>query len=338
MVTKRTEKKTVYPIQTFITDLSFSLGIHQFSQQPAPPGSIPARRLIIVGDVHGTRRTLEALLSKVEFDKAEGDELIFVGDLVNKGPDSPGVIDLAVELGARGVRGNHDDAVLQAAAAAAAAASALKGDQSEERKGSSVEVVDDDGDDDVRKEKEKMRKSRSDATAGMLSTRQIEYLASLPLIIRIELTGPTGSSAGPPAGDEDTRTLVVVHAGLVPRTALEEQSPHAVMHMRSLARPDTDADGLMLVPLEEAGEEGWIAEWDRWQEERGGGAEKTMVVFGHDAKRRLQRGRWAVGLDTGCVYGGQLSAWVVGEGGSAGGGRGRLVQVDCVGGDEKKDV
>ena len=46
-----------------------------------------------------------------------------------------------------------------------------------------------------------------------------------------------------------------------------------------------------------------------------------LVVFGHDAVRGLQMYEHAVGLDTGCVYGGRLSGYLLPER--------RLVQVDA---------
>ena len=44
-------------------------------------------RLIIVGDIHGCVDELHALLDKVDFSR-DMDNLIFAGDLVNKGPSS----------------------------------------------------------------------------------------------------------------------------------------------------------------------------------------------------------------------------------------------------------
>ena len=63
-------------------------------------------RTLIVGDVHGCREELEDLLEESGWE--DGDQLVLVGDLVAKGPDSLGVIRLVRELEGRAVRGNHD--------------------------------------------------------------------------------------------------------------------------------------------------------------------------------------------------------------------------------------
>ena len=67
----------------------------------------------IIGDIHGMLRPLEALVAAV--DRADKErQFLFVGDYVNRGPDSRAVIDLLLSLGrARFVRGNHDDVLDQ---------------------------------------------------------------------------------------------------------------------------------------------------------------------------------------------------------------------------------
>jgi hypothetical protein len=75
------------------------------------PGTV-MKRTVIVGDVHGCIDELHALLREVGFD-AKTDQLILAGDLVAKGPASQEVVHAARELGALGVRGNHDDHLLQ---------------------------------------------------------------------------------------------------------------------------------------------------------------------------------------------------------------------------------
>ncbi len=61
----------------------------------------------IIGDVHGHLSELEALLRVVHFDPAD-DRLVFVGDLVNGGGESLGVLRAARDLGATVCLGNHD--------------------------------------------------------------------------------------------------------------------------------------------------------------------------------------------------------------------------------------
>jgi Calcineurin-like phosphoesterase len=71
-------------------------------------------RTIFIGDVHGCREELEALLARVGFSAGDaGDRLVMVGDLVVRGPDPAGTLDLLASLGARSVRGNHENRLLR---------------------------------------------------------------------------------------------------------------------------------------------------------------------------------------------------------------------------------
>ncbi|MDU5781865.1 MAG: metallophosphoesterase [Pantoea sp.] len=67
----------------------------------------------IVGDLHGCRRQLDALLLEKAFDK-RNDLLISVGDLIDRGPDSPGCLELLDAPWFRCVRGNHEEMALHA--------------------------------------------------------------------------------------------------------------------------------------------------------------------------------------------------------------------------------
>lgn len=72
--------------------------------------------LDIIGDVHGELQALDALLSQLgysdEGEHPEGRKLVFVGDLCDRGPDSPGVIRKVKALieaqAAQCVLGNHE--------------------------------------------------------------------------------------------------------------------------------------------------------------------------------------------------------------------------------------
>ncbi|GAA5924941.1 hypothetical protein JCM1841_005374 [Sporobolomyces salmonicolor] len=71
-------------------------------------------RLIIVGDLHGTHRSLLALLHRLSFAPSH-DTLVHTGDVVGKSPLDSSLQTLALlrKLGARGVRGNHDQRVVE---------------------------------------------------------------------------------------------------------------------------------------------------------------------------------------------------------------------------------
>ena len=63
----------------------------------------------VIGDVQGCFAQLEALLGKIGY-RRERDVLWFVGDLINRGPESLATLRFVRELGDRGVAvlGNHD--------------------------------------------------------------------------------------------------------------------------------------------------------------------------------------------------------------------------------------
>ncbi|KAI0303840.1 Metallo-dependent phosphatase-like protein [Multifurca ochricompacta] len=74
----------------------------------------PSRRLIIVGDIHGMKSSLDDLLNQVSYNK-DKDTLIHLGDITAKGPHS-GSLSVLSFLGTHnitGVRGNHDQMVIE---------------------------------------------------------------------------------------------------------------------------------------------------------------------------------------------------------------------------------
>lgn len=70
--------------------------------------------LIAIGDIHGCCKTLDALLEKLA--PGKGDELVFVGDYVDRGPCARAVIDrlmkLRNEVKCVFLRGNHEQLML----------------------------------------------------------------------------------------------------------------------------------------------------------------------------------------------------------------------------------
>lgn len=71
----------------------------------------------IIPDIHGYAKTLKALLAQLQPKKT--DQLVFLGDYIDRGPNSKGVIDEIMQLQAEGynvtaLRGNHEAFLLEA--------------------------------------------------------------------------------------------------------------------------------------------------------------------------------------------------------------------------------
>jgi len=379
-----TARPPIKGLTNIVADLPADL-LPDFSEDDGgePAGAVPTsrkKRLIIIGDVHGQKTALEALLAKVAFDR-EADHLILTGDLINKGPDSAGVVSLAMSLGASAVRGNNEDRVLLAHSAMKTSfISGTTGDDTAVSTGASSSASGDggkpgSGDGEPTDTLEQDPFSHGDKadkdTAVSLTPSQMAWLASLPVMLRVGKVGAFAPS------------LLVVHAGLVPGVALDKQDPWAVMNMRSLKYPLDDvlrdrvradlehaareaakkasssssASGSpggkkppprepapvtpedverefarrkgemeqaggdprehVAVPVEGRDGEPWVDAWNRYQAELADPAARQTVVYGHDAKAglRVAHGEtFTFGLDSGCVYGRELTAMIIEKG------------------------
>ena len=229
-------------------------------------------RRIFVGDVQGCRTELERLLEALRFDPAR-DEIQPVGDLVNRGPDSAGVLRLCRDLGAGGVLGNHDVHLLRTAAGI--------------RKRKSADTFQD--------------VLEADDRDALLA-----WLAQRPFV-----------RAFPGA--------LLVHAGISPAW----KDPVATLARLDAFREGADlAFAIAARYCDERGarpQEDWppppapFRPWyEFWPPD---GREPRTVVFGHWARGGLVLRPQVRGLDTGCVWGGRLTAWIEEED--------RIVQVDA---------
>lgn len=106
-----------------------------------------------------------------------------------------------------------------------------------------------------------------------LSSADWELLEGLPLTLSLAEHG-----------------AVIVHAGIVPGVPLDEQKREDLLKMRAL-EPDGTA----------------TSSWRErsWAQDYHG---PLHVIFGHNATSGLQLHPYATGLDSGCVYGGALTA------------------------------
>lgn len=211
----------------------------------------------VIGDVHGCASELRTLLAALGYDVREdgashpdGRTAVFVGDLVDRGPDTPGVLRLVMGMVATGdalcVSGNHEAKLVRA----------LKGAQVQVTHGLGESLAQLDG------ESEEFRQQALAFMDGLVSHFVL-----------------------------DEGRLVVAHAGLK-----ESYHGRSSGRVRSFAlygdtTGETDDFGL---PVRYP-----------WAQEYRGSA---MVVYGHTPVPSAEWVNNTICLDTGVVFGGELTA------------------------------
>ena len=221
-------------------------------------------KTIVVGDVHGCLDELVSLVQKTGYRQGI-DRLILAGDLVDRGPDSPGVVRYAMSIGAEAVMGNHDHKLLRRAKHMEKAAA-----------NPSYQIP-------MQPDKDQQ------ATIAMLGEKERAWLESLPNYIMLE-----------------EYNTVVAHAGMVPEVPLEKQNERVYQMIRFVKNGTTKMQA-MLMP-------GFIQPPDTyfWAEKWNGPFD---IVFGHHVVGNTPQiwennGHKAIGIDTGCVFYGMLTAMV----------------------------
>ncbi len=217
----------------------------------------------IVGDVHGCRAELELLLAGLGYDLERdgagrpvgarhpaGRRAVFVGDLVDRGPDTPGVLRLVMNMVAAGsafcVAGNHEAKLLKA----------LRGKNVKRSHGldASMEQLD--------AETEAFRAQVERFIDGLIS----HYVL-------------------------DGGRLVVAHAGLIERYHGRASGRVREFCLYGQTTGETDEYGL---PVRYP----WAAEY------RG----RAVVAYGHTPVLAAEWLNNTLCVDTGCVFGGRLTA------------------------------
>jgi len=233
-------------------------------------------REIIVGDVHGMLHALEALLGLLAIRPA--DHVVFLGDLINKGPDSRGVLSLVRSLRDQGhdivlLMGNHEERLLRYHRRCS--------------NGQGTDVA---------------SPPRLDAFLTSLSEDDLQFLQSAQLWHRLPRSGALAVHAGVPPN--------------ISWLPLPDQLPalnhRQRMHAQQLLRVrQVNADGNM-IRLENAtpADHFWAEVYDG----RFGHVFFGHHAFAEDSQPR--RFVHATGLDLGAVYGNRLAAAIL-EPGSA---------------------
>ncbi len=202
-------------------------------------------RLIAVGDIHGCAVEFAELLDKLQLQR--GDRLVLLGDLVNRGPDSRLVLDLARSSRAICLLGNHELRLLRY----------------------------------HRTREAGLLRAEDRVTVAALRPADWDFLAALRLTYF----------------DEPLNT-VFVHGGFLPGTPWQRQPAEVVTRIQVVA-----PDGRPCKRAESPGAPPWADFWSG----------PPFVVYGHTPRPAVHKLKWSLCLDTACVYGGYLSAYILPE-------------------------
>ncbi|HVP38466.1 MAG TPA: metallophosphoesterase [Candidatus Saccharimonadales bacterium] len=209
-------------------------------------------RLLLIGDVHACAAELETLLERLR--PGPADRVIFLGDLVDRGPDAPRVFDLARAARGELVLGNHEDKLLRWR------------DGRPGAHGVAVRLAP--------HHRRTLEALRPSDWATMESARPW---------IEVPEGAPGWAGPGP---------LLVVHAGVRPGLPLEQQDAYDVCRLQCIGPSGRRRK------LGTPGAYFWAERCDY----------PGWVVYGHTIfPEPLRIGR-TLGLDTGCCFGGRLSA------------------------------
>jgi hypothetical protein len=294
-----------------------------------------AERRIIIGDPHGCLRELQALVEKVGYRQGE-DALIIVGDLLDRGPYPVEVVEECMRIGAWPVRGNHEDSALRWLAYEERVRNepgfVNPMEQDTPRKVKQPRPVEDRGrakrqwtPEEIAAAKaagEELARQRREARVAQglpevavnkPSQRKPQVRRPIPEERKAQwraLTPAQRQYLDTPCYIDLARDWYVVHAGVEPRD-FGQQNPELVMRIRYV-NPTTGRmigyeDGSMEQP---EGSVWWMEAWEGPQN----------IIYGH-AVHSLEQPRVDVrqtkngtvrcfGIDTGCVFGGRLTAMV----------------------------
>ena len=262
---------------------------------------------LAIGDVQGCYDQLMRLLERAGFDERR-DTLWFVGDLINRGPQSVETLRFVRGLGNRQVTvlGNHDLTLL---AVASAIKKPHRGDTFDEL----LAAPDRDELIDWLRHQKLMHAEGAHAMvhAGLLPQWSVAQASALAREVEAALQGPGHREfLRQMYGNEPTRWRddlagydrlgVIVNA----MARLRLVTPDGVMDFSHKLGPDSRPAGT--VP---------------WYDAPGRLSRGTRILFGHWAALGLLEREDVVCLDTGCVWGRALSALRLDDG--------RLFQLDC---------